>query len=367
MRFVSGVTDQYIYFFAADSSDLITPETGLATWTVRRSRNGGASAAYTTPTINETDVTNMPGWYELLLDEDMTLDAGDQSQAVALHITHAGMAPARLQFELYRPSVTAGETLNVSSGALNAISDGLLVAAKFGADFITAAKIAADVGTEIATAVWASATRLLTAGTNIVLAKGTGVTGFNDLDAAGVRAAVGLASANLDTQIGDLPTVAEFNARTLVAASYATATDLATVDTVVDAIKAKTDNLPTDPADQSLIIAATDAILTLVNDVPTNAELATALAGADDATLAAIAALSIPTAAAIADAVHDEAVDGATTFRQSTRLQNAALAGKASGMATTTAVFRDLADSKDRITATVDADGNRTAVTLDAT
>lgn len=40
----------------------------------------------------------------------------------------------------------------------------------------------------------------------------------------------------------------------------------------IDAIKAKTDNLPSDPADQSLIIAATDAIVTLVNDVPNNSE-----------------------------------------------------------------------------------------------
>jgi len=71
--------------------------------------------------------------------------------------------------------------------------------------------------------------------------------------------------------------------------------------------------------------------------------------------------------AEIADAVHDEQVDGTTTFRESTRLQNAALAGKASGLATTTAVYRDLADTKDRLTATVDADGNRTAVTRDAT
>jgi hypothetical protein len=54
--------------------------------------------------------------------------------------------------------------------------------------------------------VWAVATRLLTAGTNIVLAKGTGITGFNDLDAAGVRSAVGLAAANLDTQLGAIST-----------------------------------------------------------------------------------------------------------------------------------------------------------------
>ena len=68
----------------------------------------------------------------------------------------------------------------------------------------------------------------------------TTATGFSTLDAAGVRTAVGLASANLDTQLDALPT---------------------------------------------------------------NAELATALGTADDAVLAAIAALSIPTANQIADAV----------------------------------------------------------------
>ena len=71
--------------------------------------------------------------------------------------------------------------------------------------------------------------------------------------------------------------------------------------------------------------------------------------------------------AAEVDAVWDEQIDGTVTGRQSMRLQNSALAGKASGLATTTAVYRDLADTKDRISATVDADGNRTAVTRDAT
>lgn len=109
----------------------------------------------------------------------------------------------------------------------------------------------------------------------------------------------------------------------------ATATNLATlagyVDTEVAAIKAKTDNLPASPAATS----------------------------------------DIPTAAAVADAVWDEAVDSTITARQSIRLANSALGGKASGLNTTTAVYRDLADTKDRISATVDADGNRTAVTRD--
>ena len=116
MRIPSGVTDQYIYFVAVDATDFTTRETGLSSFTVRRSRNGGASAAYTTPTINETDSSNMPGVYELLLDEDMTIDSGDDTQEVCLHITHAGMAPVTRTFELYRPKITAGETLTASSG-----------------------------------------------------------------------------------------------------------------------------------------------------------------------------------------------------------------------------------------------------------
>lgn len=62
------------------------------------------------------------------------------------------------------------------------------------------------------------------------------------------------------------------------------ATGFAAIDTVVDAIKAKTDNLPSDPADQSLVIAATDALATLINGLEdlsaaqVNAELVDVLA-----------------------------------------------------------------------------------------
>jgi len=69
--------------------------------------------------------------------------------------------------------------------------------------------------------------------------------GAGGLDAAGVRAAVGLASANMDTQLSG--------------------------------ISNKTTNLPTDPADQSLIIVATDAIMTRLG-APAGASIAADIA-----------------------------------------------------------------------------------------
>jgi hypothetical protein len=69
----------------------------------------------------------------------------------------------------------------------------------------------------------------------------------------------------------------------------------------------------------------------------------------------------------IADAVLDDAVEGSETLRQAVRLIRAAAVGKLFGAATTEITIRDAADTKARITATVDSDGNRSAVTTDAT
>ena len=60
-------------------------------------------------------------------------------------------------------------------------------------------------------------------------------------------------------------------------------------------------------------------------------------------------------------------LEGGLTREQALRIMLSALAGKVSGAAGTTVAIRDTTDSKDRIVSTVDADGNRTAVTLDGT
>jgi hypothetical protein len=55
------------------------------------------------------------------------------------------------------------------------------------------------------------------------------------------------------------------------------------------------------------------------------------------------------------------------TFEELTAMMACALLSKASGLDTTTGVFRNRGDTADAITATIDANGNRTAVTLTLT
>jgi len=101
MRILKNDTSKYLYFVAVDATDLKTREPGLSSFTVQRSRNGAAEAAYTSPTIVEIDATNMPGVYALLLDEDIDLSAGSVEEEVCVHITHAGMAPVTRVFTIY--------------------------------------------------------------------------------------------------------------------------------------------------------------------------------------------------------------------------------------------------------------------------
>lgn len=63
------------------------------------------------------------------------------------------------------------------------------------------------------------------------------------------------------------------------------------------------------------------------------------------------------------DDVLDEVVESTYTMRQMLRLFGAALAGTASGLGTTTATYVGVDGTTSRLVATVDADGNRTAVT----
>ena len=97
------------------------------------------------------------------------------------------------------------------------------------------------------------------------------INGLNDLDAAGIRSAVGLASANLDTQLADIPTVSEFNARTLISSAYFDpSTDAVTVGTNND--KTGYSLVVTPPTALQVADAVWDEILTgATHNIPTSA------------------------------------------------------------------------------------------------
>jgi predicted Fe-Mo cluster-binding NifX family protein len=421
-----------------------------------------ASGAWVSGGFAEVSSSIAPGLYRLDV-PDAAFATGADSVEISMHGV-TGMAPQKLEIPLVDntaadikavlPAALVGGRMDSSIGAVAA---GAIAAASFAANALDA--------------VWSTASRLLTAGTNIVLAKGTGVTGLNDLDASGVRGAVGLASANLDTQLAALQsdtdniqtripaalvggkidanlgsvtaaaiTAAAFAANALDAV-WATATRLLTAGTNIVlakgtgvtgfndlaatgvenavwntvlsshltalstgaalnaagsagdpwstalpgaygagtagkiigdnnagiiAIGAKTVNLPSDPADASDIAAAFSAVS---GTLTTLGGYSVAIKAKTDNLPAAPAAVGdIPSANANADALLDRAngVETGWTLRQVLRIVFAALGGTSSGLATATALFRAGNDSKVRINATVDADGNRSVVTLDA-
>lgn len=69
----------------------------------------------------------------------------------------------------------------------------------------------------------------------------------------------------------------------------------------------------------------------------------------------------------LASAVWAQALEAGYTAEEMMRVMSAALAGEVSGAGTGTITIRDIGDTADRIVASVDGSGNRTAVTLDAT
>jgi len=117
LRIASGTIDQYVYFNAG--------QTGLSGFTVYRSRNGAAWASMTTPTISEGDSTNAPGIMELLLDEDMTIGAGNSTEHMVFYITAAGMPAKFVEIELFvSESVTSDVTAIKAKTDLLAFTSG---------------------------------------------------------------------------------------------------------------------------------------------------------------------------------------------------------------------------------------------------
>ena len=242
----AGLTGQTVDVFLQDSSSTtgagltgLTYNTSGLTCYYRKGSTGTATAitlasqtvggAWTSGGFVEISAANMPGVYRL----DLPDAAVDSAGFVTLFLTGAtNLAPLPIRVDCR--AIPAA----VKSMAANTV---------------TASALAADAVTEIQS-------------------------GLSTLDAAGVRTAVGLASDNLDTQLADLPTVAEFEARTLVAAAY--------FDPAVDAV-----------ANVTTVGSVTGSVTVGTNNDKTGYSLT----------------VTPPTAAAIADAVWDEGTAGHTT------------------------------------------------------
>lgn len=236
--------------------------------------------------------------------------------------------------------------------AISAFVDTEVAAIKAKTDqliFTTANKVdaafnaAADFPQACADKVWSTAARTLTAfGFNVTVATNNDKTGYT-LSAPGIQAVWDALTANLTTAGSIGKFIVDMGATVVI-------------------INADTDNIQTRlPA--ALVGGRIDSSVgAMANSVITTAAYAPA---AIDNTV-----ISSNANTAIANALFDQAngVETGLTLRQWLRLGGAVLLGKASGLATATAVFRAaVSDSKDRVTATDDVDGNRTAVITDAT
>jgi hypothetical protein len=115
----------------------------------------------------------------------------------------------------------------------------------------------------------------------------------------------------------------------------------------------------TDPISEIQSGLATSAALAVVDS---NIDAILADTGTDGVVLSSATLQSIATTLLDLSA----GVESNRTLRQALRLILSASVGKLSGAATETVIIRDSNDSVNRITATVDGDGNRTSVTLNA-
>ncbi len=331
-----GAADVTVYVMVYDSTSTTGGrKTGLAYNTASltayyvRDLGSATAIALATQTVTgahadggfvEVSSANMPGLYRLDL-PDAVCAAGASGAIVTLRGA-TGMVQVDLEIELvnYDPADGTRMGLTALPNATPAGAGGLptvdaankvvglqaggIAAATFAAGAIDADALAADAGTELATAIWAAAVRTLTAATNVT---STG--------AAVPITAGGLVSADV-TAISTDATAAN-NAE-----SFFDGTGYAGTNNVIPTV-------------------------TTVNGLAADSISASALS------------------AAAVDEILDEVVEGSLTFRQVLRILLAALAGKAAGGGTTAVTFRDVADAKNRISATVDANGNRSAVTLD--
>lgn len=339
MRIKLGTTTQKLAFIAVDSTDHVGMKTGLSSFTVYYSLNGGAASAMTTPTIAELDAANMAGAYVITVDE-------------------AGMVSA------------AGElTLSIVASGMDTVTRVVEISTNLESDIII---VVADVPT-----VSEFNARTIISDDYVVV--GDTIAGVTLVDTCTINSdmvseaptAVANADAVWNETISGHVAVGSFGAKNQKVVPSETAADYK-ADVSALALEANSQSNAAaaltayDPPTRTEATTDKDAIITQVDGNETKidavkVDTASILVDSGTTLPAQITALNDITVADIIAGV----ADGTNDLQEMMRIMFAALSGKSTGGGTTTLTFRDSADAKARITATVDASGNRTAMTLD--
>ena len=176
---------------------------------------------------------------------------------------------------------------------------------------------------------------------------------FTGAGAMGVNGLATLSGEALVTSVGQL-----------VVSAVATIAGVATVSSNILAALAAAANL----SSSGSVSSAIEALAWAVSALQGTASLsATPYATGEMTATVDVSAAAGLTAGSIADEILDQQmVETGLTVRDTLRLCAAALAGKISGAEGATVTIRNaVADDADRIVATVDSNGNRTAITYD--
>jgi hypothetical protein len=255
MRLLKQATAASVMVLMVDSTDHVTGKTGL-TLTITASKNGAAFASIS-PTVNERG----SGWYELQLTTAHTDTLGD----LALHVTGAAADPTdtlsyvvpRHLADLAFPA-TSGRSLAVEAdGMVHGDLKEWLGVAPFALD---AQRVVVDVD-------------------HIRDDK----INSDSFDASAITAAALATDAVTEIQAG------------------------LALEATAQSIKGKTDNLPSDPADESILEAAIAGVLADTNDIQSRLPAAL-VSGKMDSTIGAVAASALTAAAFAAGAINANAL-----------------------------------------------------------
>lgn len=294
-------------------------------------------------------IANLDGWYNLQLHAS-NVDTEGMLKVVIQD--DSKFLPVGAHFQVLAQAAHESLFTAKDSGVMNVetatITDGAIAAAKFGASAIGAAAIAGNA---------------LVAGNFAASAIGAAALAGNALTSAHFAAS----AITADKIAGNAFAAGNFAASAIGAGAIA-GNALTAGHFAASAITA--DKIAGDAFVAGNFAASAIGAAAIAGNALTAGHFAASAITADKIAGEALvagnfAANAINANALAADAVDeivDEVVEGAVTLRQAIRLFLSVLTGKSTGGGTATLKFRDIGDTKDRISATVDADGNRTAV-----